>query len=340
MMRSHHLLSRGADTSFAFVDFRERLPPMTPLVLVVGFLGAGKTTFLKNLMPELVAAGIRPGLLINDYQNARVDAEQFRDLVEEVKALSGDCVCCGSRDQLLAELQAFDHALNRVLLVETNGTTDSEQLLEALSLDPGLRQFTRPIQLSLIDVQRWQKRFWHNSLERRQARTASHVSLSRTDAVGAARMEEVRISLEKTGVRGSLTTPRAFAAELAGLCREPASSREAGAAGHCGCGHHEHTEGHAHQETHHFASCEFPLPALVGEKAFREMLLGLPREVIRAKGLVRFRETPDEFHVFQKLDDDVQFFPVGAAPRVNTPLALFIGPQLPETELREKIACL
>ncbi|MFZ4775026.1 MAG: CobW family GTP-binding protein [Terrimicrobiaceae bacterium] len=315
---------------------------MTPLVLVVGFLGAGKTTFLKSLMPELAGIGIRPGLLINDYQNARVDAEQFRDLVEEVKALSGDCVCCGSRDQLLAELQAFDHAKNRVMLVETNGTTDSEQLLEVLSLDPDLKRFTLPIQLSLIDAQRWQKRFWHNALERQQARTASHISLSRTDTVGAARMEEVHVSLERIGVRGTPTTPQEFASELAGLCREPSSDREVEHMCGGGCGHHDHAGAHSHtdHETHHFASCEFLLPDRVCQKSFREMLRELPREVIRAKGLVRFQETSDEFYVFQKLDDDVQFFPVGPAPRVSTPLALFIGPNLPEQELREKIASL
>ncbi len=320
--------------------FREKLPRMTPLVLVVGFLGAGKTTFLKNLIPGLANAGIRPGLLINDYQNARVDAEQFRDLVEGVKALSGDCVCCGSRDQLLSELQAFDHAPNRVLLVETNGTTDSEQLLEALSLDPALRRFTLPIQLSLIDAQRWQKRYWHNSLERQQARTASHISISRADTVSPSRLEEVRASLEKTGIRGTATDPASFAVEIAGLCRNPASGREVPHVCNGVCGHHEHGENHSHPDhgTHHFASCEFPLPDPVCRKTFQEMLRGLPREVIRAKGLVRFEETPEEFYVFQKLDDDIQFFPVGPAPRVSTSLALFIGPNLPEKEIREALA--
>lgn len=314
---------------------------MTPLVLVVGFLGAGKTTFLKNLVPELARTGIRPVLLINDYQNARVDAEQFRDLVEEVKALSGDCVCCGSRDQLFAELQKFQHSANRVLLVETNGTTDSEQLLEALSLEPTLRQFTLPIQLSIIDVQRWQKRFWHNSLERNQARTASHIFLSRQDTSEASRLEEVRHSLVKNGVRGIPTTPSDFATELAELCKAPQSERVVEHVCKAECAHTHQNGDHTHQEEHahhHFASCEFFLPETVSQKTFRAMLRELPKEVIRAKGLVRFTEFPGEFYVFQKTDEDVQFFPIGPSPRVNTPLALFIGPQLPEGEIREKIA--
>ena len=61
------------------------------------------------------------------------------------------------------------------MLVETNGTTDSEMLIETLSLERSLRHFSLPIQISVIDAQRWQKRFWHNALEREQARTASQV---------------------------------------------------------------------------------------------------------------------------------------------------------------------
>jgi G3E family GTPase len=72
------------------------------------------------------------------------------------------------------------------------------------------------------------------------------------------------------------------------------------------------------------------------------MLENLPDEVIRAKGIVRFKETPDEFFIFQKVDrsDTPQFFPAGKTPRVNTPLILFIGPELPEDKLRDALLTL
>jgi G3E family GTPase len=79
---------------------------------------------------------------------------------------------------------------------------------------------------------------------------------------------------------------------------------------------------------------------MVEEKPFRAMLRALPNEVIRAKGVVRFHHMPGEFYVFQKLEDDVQFFPVGPAPRLSTPLVLFIGPRLPEDDLRAAIEAL
>lgn len=87
---------------------------------------------------------------------------------------------------------------------------------------------------------------------------------------------------------------------------------------------------------------EISLPQVVSRRSFHHVLKQLPDEVIRAKGLVRFSESPEEYFIFQKVDrfDEPQYFPVGRAPKVNTPLVLFIGPNLPEETLREAVASL
>jgi len=45
----------------------------TPLVLLVGFLGSGKTTQLKYLIDEALAGGLQPSVILNDYGNADID---------------------------------------------------------------------------------------------------------------------------------------------------------------------------------------------------------------------------------------------------------------------------
>jgi G3E family GTPase len=91
----------------------------TPLILLVGFLGAGKTTFLQALAPALAAEGLEPSLLINDYQNARIDAERPRGLSTDIATLNGDGVCCNSRDELLETLEKFEYRHGHALLLET-----------------------------------------------------------------------------------------------------------------------------------------------------------------------------------------------------------------------------
>jgi len=315
---------------------------MTPLIVIVGFLGAGKTTFLQKLVPALGAEGLSPSLLINDYQNARIDAERFRGVIDEVTTLNGDCVCCGSRDELLAALEQFEHRSGRVLLLETNGTTDSEQLLETLAFNKDLKRFTPPIQLSIIDGQRWQRRFWHNAVEREQVGTATHLFISRTDIIAPERLASVEKSLDALGIHAPVTDPASFAREIASLPELPESSRSHKPHSHGHETEHRHSKGehHHHHAKHHFASCEIPLPAFVFKRAFEDLLNALPKEVLRAKGLVVFREDPGEFQIFQKVGHDgpVHFFPIGQHPLIQEPVALFIGPQLPVEFLKAQIS--
>jgi G3E family GTPase len=180
---------------------------MTPLILLVGFLGAGKTTYLRRLLPQLSQLEIEAHVIINDYQNASVDAELLHDLTEMIVPISGSCVCCGSRDKLLSALEDFDHRPGRVVIIETNGTTDSEELIELLSLAPELERFAPPTQVSIIDGKRWQKRFWHNGLELDQAKTANHLFVSRTDEIDETRLRKVKNRYAITACRRNSWTP-------------------------------------------------------------------------------------------------------------------------------------
>jgi G3E family GTPase len=324
---------------------------MTSLVLLVGFLGAGKTTYLRRLLPQLSQLGIEVHVIINDYQNASVDAELLQNLTEVIVTISGSCVCCGSRDKLLSALRDFDHQPGRVVIIETNGTTDSEELIELLSLAPELGQFAPPTQVSVIDGKRWQKRFWHNSLELDQAKTANHLFVSRTDEIDEKRLRKINESLRHHGLPEKHLDSIQMASLLAKLTNElqGISGRSDIARNQHGLReHHEHHdnghdhggEGHNHGEhnaaEHHFASFQIDLPEIVVRASLEKFLSGLPHTVIRAKGIVRLADSPDEYFVFQKVDrfESVQLFPVGKSVRQNHPVAVFIGPTIPEQEVR------
>jgi G3E family GTPase len=321
---------------------------MTPLILIIGFLGAGKTTYLRRLLPQLSQLGIEAHIIINDYQNASVDAELLHDLTEMIVPISGSCVCCGSRDKLLSALEDFDHRPGRVVIIETNGTTDSEELIELLSLAPELEQFALPTQVSVIDGKRWQKRFWHNSLELDQAKTANHLFVSRTDEIDERRLRKVNESLRHHGLPEKRLDSSQLASLLGKLIKElqGISSRgDIARKKHDLREHHddgrEHSgKGHNHGEhnaaEHHFASFQIDLPELVIRAGLEKFLGGLPDTVIRAKGIVRLVDSPDEYFVFQKVDrfENVQLFPVGKSVRQSHPLAIFIGPTIPEQEVR------
>lgn len=169
---------------------------MTPLYLITGFLGAGKTTLLRTMLPALIERGVRPHIILNDYQNARVDAASFEEYSALVEPIAGTCICCGSRDALFDALRSAPLTAESVMLIEANGTADTTQLIEIFTADDATERYTLPIQVVVIDAKRWQKRHWNNRLERAQVETAGYGLLTRRDEVSSERAAQVQSEAE------------------------------------------------------------------------------------------------------------------------------------------------
>ncbi|MBP5212138.1 MAG: GTP-binding protein, partial [Pyramidobacter sp.] len=70
------------------------------ILIISGFLGAGKTTFIKELIRR---TGIRPVVLENEYGRNNIDAldlQQSQQDSGELKVLEfmEGCVCCTMKD--------------------------------------------------------------------------------------------------------------------------------------------------------------------------------------------------------------------------------------------------
>jgi G3E family GTPase len=309
-----------------------------PLVLLTGFLGAGKTSLLQRVIPPLGARGLRPVVILNDHRNARVDAARLASLQALVTPINGDCVCCESRDALFDALLQVPMTPGTIVLIEANGATDAEELLGALTMDTRLRDYAPPTQVAIVDALRWQKRHWHNALETDQVATASHLWMNWTERVDAVRLAEVKEEVEGINGRAHRVTPESLAEILGTLSAELADApprrralptADAGGEAHHGHGHdhaHEHASLHVHQ--HHFASVELPIYGLVSREAFMATIAALPADVVRAKGLVRFADAPTLDYVWSRIGGDptVYLDPVPRTPLA--PIGIFIGAAL------------
>jgi G3E family GTPase len=312
---------------------RTQVSPVIPLLLMAGFLGAGKTRFLTTLIPLLLERGLRVRIVLNDFENAKIDAARLGELDALVTPLNGECICCGSLRELLDTLQAVPHDPGSVMLIEANGATETDELLGYLTTDSTLTHFTLPLQLTVIDAARWQKRWWNNGLEAAQTTTATHVHLNWTERLSADRRRAVEQGVASVNARAAFTTPVEFADTLQALAesvREVDRRTTQGAAT---------AHRHAHGHTHPFGSVALPLPRLVERARFLAFVQALPVAVVRAKGLVRFADRPADMFVWNRVPGRKKVQLDESSPHADAePTALFIGVGMDLAELESRIA--
>ena len=67
---------------------------MTKIDIISGFLGAGKTTFIKKLLQEAIA-GEQVVLIENEFGEIGIDGGFLKDAGIEIREMNSGCICCG-----------------------------------------------------------------------------------------------------------------------------------------------------------------------------------------------------------------------------------------------------
>ncbi|MGP9791607.1 cobalamin biosynthesis protein CobW [Roseinatronobacter sp. NSM] len=109
----------------------------TPVTIVTGFLGAGKTTLISHLIRN--AGGRRLAVVVNEFGTVGVDGEILKSCAmpdcpsENIVELSNGCICCTVADDFIPTVEALlkldpkpDH-----IVIETSGLALPKPLLKA-----------------------------------------------------------------------------------------------------------------------------------------------------------------------------------------------------------------
>lgn len=119
------------------------------LYLINGPLGAGKTTFLRELLklPEYKEARI----IENEFANTSVDTEQLHDHHAEVQTIAGVCICCSTGDELTDALEQLSHDTAPVI-IEATGVANSLRLIEKIVNADMLDKYTVRHAIFILDA--------------------------------------------------------------------------------------------------------------------------------------------------------------------------------------------
>ena len=305
---------------------------MTKVDIISGFLGAGKTTFIKLLI-ENVFAGEKLVLIENEFGEIGIDGGFLKDAGIEITEMNSGCICC----TLVGD---FSKALRKVIeeyhpdrvLIEPSGVgklSDVSKAIEHVKKEADIEIEGR---ITIVDGKK-AKMYLKNFGEifKDQVAYANTIVVSRTQMMEDHSIEECVKMLREENKEASIISTswdklskeaieHALSpdTQLEGIFEEekcPVCSHEHHHEGACGCGHEHHHHHHHHadeiftswgQETAHKYTEEeldFLLKALSETEGYGTIL--------RAKGIVemengswnQFDLVPQEYEVTQSAAD-------------------------------------
>jgi G3E family GTPase len=286
-------------------------PPPVPLMVLTGFLGAGKTSLLNRLLksPALAQAAV----IINEFGEIGLDHLLVEHVEDGVMLLSTGCLCCTLRGDLVNTLEKLLRGLdngrmqfNRVI-IETTGLADPAPVLHTAMVHPYfLMRFRLDGVVTAVDAVNGAATLDTHVEAVKQVAVADRIVLTKTDLLdrperhdAAARLRERLAALNPAAP--VIEAANARVAELidCGLYdaerKIPDVKRWLAEEAYGHDDHHHHHDVNRHNDK--IRAFTLATDQAIPFAAF-EMFLDLLRsmhgpDLLRVKGIVKLAETPD-----------------------------------------------
>ena len=167
-----------------------------PITIVTGFLGSGKTTLLANVLRDRRFRNT--AAIINEFGEAGLDHRLIRRIEEKTRLLSGGCICCNMREDLVNELKDIlnehergEFTMDRVV-IETTGLADPAPILFSILMDPLLtnRYYVDNV-VCCLDAANGELHLKNNPESVKQIAVADTVIITKIDLVHDHTVEEM-----------------------------------------------------------------------------------------------------------------------------------------------------
>src|ERR1700743_3330329 len=115
----------------------------TPVTVITGFHGAGKTTRRNRILPE--HHGKRVAVIENEFGEIGIDHQLVIQSDEEIFELNNGCICCRVRGDLIRILAKLRQRRDKFdsVLIETTGMADPGPVAQTFFTDEEVKESFR-----------------------------------------------------------------------------------------------------------------------------------------------------------------------------------------------------
>lgn len=243
---------------------------MTKIDIISGFLGAGKTTFIKKMLEEVFSEE-KVVLVENEYGEVGIDGGFLKNSGIEIKELNSGCICCslvGDFSKSLKEVIETYHP-DRIL-IEPSGVGKLSDVMSSVKKMEAEFDVKLNALVTVANAAKATKQmkafgeFFNNQIE-----NATTIVLSRTQNTPEAKLELCVKEIQKLNPKAAIiTTPwdeidgaqilkvveqqESFMAELMAECEEHIHDHDhEHHHDHDHEHHHDHDHEHDHEHEHH-----------------------------------------------------------------------------------------
>ncbi|MCI9596102.1 MAG: GTP-binding protein [Firmicutes bacterium] len=246
---------------------------MTKVDLISGFLGAGKTTFIKELISKAFQ-GEKIVLIENEFGEIGIDSHFMQNAGIEVTEMNSGCICCTLVGDFAKALkQVVEQFCPDRVIIEPSGVGKLSDVARAVEETQEEAQVEINSRITIVDGKKAKMHmknfgeFFNNQIEH-----ATTIVVSRSQLIREEKLKEcVSLLREHNQEATIITTPWD---QLSGsmildavshghdlekeLIKEHCHHEQGSGHDHCGCGHdHHHDEEHGcHDHCGHDHECE------------------------------------------------------------------------------------
>lgn len=252
------------------------------VILVSGFLGAGKTTLVSHLLRSRPEGTGKLAVIVNEVGEVGVDGTLLSGENVDMVELTSGCICCTIQTDFLRAVEEIRDRIDPdFLVVETTGVAQPGDMFDILFHPPlsefaGLRSLVTVVDANFFKARKVLGPFYEN-----QIRFADLLILNKIDLVDTERVREIQDFLGRTNSSARILCTENCVVDPSLLFQAYTNEKN------------DHPSPFEEHHNHHewgFQAFSFQDRGVMDRERLERFLESLPETLFRLKGWVKFPE--------------------------------------------------